>query len=58
MNPYYISKFILPIDIHPRFSTAKKNYETLSRVLRVHLVKKTPSSHQKHQNCMPNSLHT
>ena len=49
-----ISKFLFPPDTHPKFSTAKENYEALSRALIVHLAKyttisssKAPKSHVK-----------
>ena len=49
-----ISKFILPPDTHPKYVTAKENYEAFSRELVVYPVKdttvsssKSPTSHVK-----------
>ena len=49
-----IKQFLLPLDYHYKYITAKENYEAFSRSLRVHLVKditlsssKPPKSHVK-----------
>ena len=44
---HYINKFLLPIDDHSKYITAKENYEAFSRALRVHLVKDTTISSSK-----------
>ena len=42
-----ISKHFLPPDTHPKFSTAKENYESLSRSFRVSIAKDTTISSSK-----------
>ena len=56
-----ISKFLLPTDTHPKYSTAKESFESFLRSLRVHLVKyttisssKSPKSHVKIVTYMKN----
>ena len=53
-----ISYFLLPPPTNTKLSTANKNYEELSRALRVHSIKCETITSSKHQNHMPNSLHT